>query len=653
MLRKVTFLKVCILVLSLASLTPVRAATQDVGGDFFLRNGDVYVIYGDSITDNCVYPRMIENYVLTRFPSWNVTFYNLGWSGDVARNIFRLQRDVLPIKPTVFTENMGMNDGAYSAINANTIKLYTDAYHTMIPMLRQCNPKMRIALISAVPFENQPGKYAADGAYPQTLQYLAKVKSQLAAEYNVPYIDLFTAYAKRIGYGKILYPDFILAGDGIHPNPVGQTIMGMLILKGMNAPSLIATLQFDVKDSTVKNIRAYRCEVKDAKASLDGIVSFDRLSEALPCPIEPEGEQAQRFLGVVNFADEINRDMLKIAGLTGKAYELKINGVSIGIYLADELAQGVNIAEPMKGPLWDQARAVAQATLERQAAHYTKWRNVWLKDYANITQGEYDLSNKARIALLDTQAQAAIIKQHELNHPRWVNFTLTPVAEKPVMLPAPVMISNSAALQPPRMETLDWTKKDVRMVDLRPVVNRSFADEIAGDGKGGLTDQGIKQNLGAIPVGRQVFSGVPFEIVDPAKNSDKSMVVISTRFEQKLNSAVVIPFCHKASVINFLHTGAWMPSSEKPVTVELNYSGGIKIKTQLAPGYHFADWWNPPKTLPAGVIAWRGESDKNPIGIMYTPFVNPRPELPIESITISLQEGSSSIYGLLAISYLE
>jgi lysophospholipase L1-like esterase len=628
----------------LATVTPAQAAATNCRGDFFLRDGDVYVFYGDSITDNEVYPRMLENYVLTRFPSWNITFYNLGWGGDVAKNIFRLQREVLPVKPTVFTENMGMNDGCFSPINAGTVDVYTNAYRTLIPMLRECNPEMRIVLISEVPYENQPGKYPADGAYPQTLQYLARTKEKLAREFGVAFIDLFTAYAKQIGYGKIIYPDFILSGDGIHPNAIGQTIVGMIILKSMNAPAQIAGLDLNIAGNTLDVTQAVRCKLKDVKLSSDGVVGFARLAEALPCPIEPQGEQTQRFLGLVNFADELNRDILTIAGLSCKAYELKINDVSIDIYTADELASGVNIAEPMKGPHWDQARAVARATRERQAAHNTKWRSVWLKDHSNITQGQYDLSNKARIDELDAQAQAAVKKQHELNRPKWMTFTLTPAAPKPTTLPVPVTIG----IQPPQMEPLDWSKKDVKMVDLRTPANRPFA------GESGWLDVGPKASFGAIPVGRQLFAGVPFEIIDPAKNNDKSMVVIGTRPDQKgLVSQVVIPLGHKASVLNFLHAGAWMSISDKPVVVEFAYAGGIKIKTRFAPGYHIVDWWQPPQALSNGVIAWTGICDGNPIGVMYAPVINPRPEEPIESILISLPEGSSSIYGLMAISYLE
>jgi hypothetical protein len=204
------------------------------------------------------------------------------------------------------------------------------------------------------------------------------------------------------------------------------------------------------------------------------------------------------------------------------------------------------------------------------------------------------------------------------------------------------------------MEPLDWTKKNVKTIDLRTLTNRPFAADIIGTGKGGWLEVGPKAYIEAIPVGRQIFAGVPFDIIDPAKNNDKSMIVIGTRPDQKnLASQVVIPFGHKASILNFLHTGAWMASFDRPVIVEFVYPGGIRIRTQFAPGHHIADWWWPPQTLSNGVIAWNGTCDGNPIGCMYAPLNNPRPDEPVESIIISMQDASSSIYGLIAISYLE
>src|SRR5260370_39363150 len=86
--------------LAIAAILPIRA-------EFYLKDGDKLLFYGDSITDRRVYTAMTEAYILTRFPDLRVTFINSAVSGDrvtgaaaVAIEV-RLRRDVLPYRPTV------------------------------------------------------------------------------------------------------------------------------------------------------------------------------------------------------------------------------------------------------------------------------------------------------------------------------------------------------------------------------------------------------------------------------------------------------------------------------------------------------------------------------------------------------------------------
>jgi hypothetical protein len=48
-------------------------------------------------------------------------------------------------------------------------------------------------------------------------------------------------------------------------------------------------------------------------------------------------------------------------------------------------------------------------------------------------------------------------------------------------------------------------------LDLKPIVNMDWRDEIWGDGKGGWTDQG-DNDLRQVQVGRSTLLGIPFEL---------------------------------------------------------------------------------------------------------------------------------------------
>src|SRR3981081_2324121 len=108
------------------SLLAISASLCFAQADFYLKDGDTVVFYGDSITDQRLYTTFAETYAVTRFPNLDVKFVHSGWGGDRVTGggggtiDVRLQRDVYPYKPTVMTIMLGMNDGRYKAFEPET-----------------------------------------------------------------------------------------------------------------------------------------------------------------------------------------------------------------------------------------------------------------------------------------------------------------------------------------------------------------------------------------------------------------------------------------------------------------------------------------------------------------------------------------------------
>src|SRR5512139_2523761 len=98
-------------------------AAAALAQDYYLKDGDRVVFYGDSITDQRLYTTFVETYALTRFPQRTITFVHSGWGGDRVTGgagggiDLRLQRDVVPYRPNVVTIMLGMNDGRYRAFD--------------------------------------------------------------------------------------------------------------------------------------------------------------------------------------------------------------------------------------------------------------------------------------------------------------------------------------------------------------------------------------------------------------------------------------------------------------------------------------------------------------------------------------------------------
>src|ERR1051326_3883606 len=66
----------------------------------FLKKGDRLAICGDSITEQKMYSRIMEDYLTMCVPELNVTVRQFGWSGEKAPGFLaRMTNDCLRFKP--------------------------------------------------------------------------------------------------------------------------------------------------------------------------------------------------------------------------------------------------------------------------------------------------------------------------------------------------------------------------------------------------------------------------------------------------------------------------------------------------------------------------------------------------------------------------
>ena len=79
-----------------------------------LKNGDRLAICGDSITEQKMYSRIMEDYLTMCAPQLKVTVRQFGWGGEqVPGFLARMTNDCLRFKPTIATTCYGMNDSEY------------------------------------------------------------------------------------------------------------------------------------------------------------------------------------------------------------------------------------------------------------------------------------------------------------------------------------------------------------------------------------------------------------------------------------------------------------------------------------------------------------------------------------------------------------
>ncbi len=193
-------------------------------------------------------------------------------------------------------------------------------------------------------------------------------------------------------------------------------------------------------------------------------------------------------------------------------------------------------------------------------------------------------------------------------------------------------------------------------LDLGKFANMGYWDRVAGDGKGGWTDQGrndmrmflinhvgrnnYEEDGQPTPVPpfpeENIFCGIPFYLAAPKKNNGKGVLSFGSVMAQKLMREVKgIPVGTEADLFHVLHASAWM--TDKPGTpvaeYTLHYADGSRTVLPVRAQIDICDWWN---FIPAAncQIAWAGRNKQGSVNLYLSTFRNPHPEKQIRSVDI-------------------
>ena len=357
---------------SIATATSLLcAALPCTAADFFLKNGDTVVMMGDSITEQHLYSTYVETWTLTRFPAWDLKFFNVGIGGDGAPGgNERFKRDVLAFAATAMTINFGMNDcgGPGSNFNQDQYKNFTTCMQKIADQAKAAN--IRVAWCTTTPAEVMD-EGPSVLPYIQNLEkFSAAVKEIAAANGNALFIDQFHPFVAAIDKARAANPkNRIGGGDVVHPGPPGQTLMAAEILKGMSFPPLVAAVEINASSRRVVQNR--NCTIEGLQVAADGTMQFKQKDNALP--FFPEGD-AKNILQWVPVLEQMNGYHLKVTGLKTGQYEVRLGGVKVADCAAAQLGAGVNLAAAAltAGPIADQVKAVAAAISAKNSYFHDK-----------------------------------------------------------------------------------------------------------------------------------------------------------------------------------------------------------------------------------------------------------------------------------------
>ena len=435
---KFAFRKLLFTSLALAFLTANARA-----GEFFIKDGDRVVFLGDSITEQRLYTTYLEAYALTRHPEWKLWFRNVGWGGDTSwlrqrahpdeKQLFAaddasqqkmvedsvgrgLKRDVLPLKPTVVTIKFGMNDHSYQKFREDIFKAYVRSQTELAKELEANGA--RVAFLTSQPIEDKrpdPDKDVKN----QSLRQFSDGLKEVAAKQGATFVDQFDPYMAIMMHERAADPAaFIGGGDAVHPGPAGHTIMAWAILKALGAPALVSRAEIDGAAGKVVTVEG--CRVDNIKAD-KGTVSFDRLDDALPMPVDPKAESALKLAPILQ---DLNRYELQVTGLPDGTYELSIDGESAAKASSEDLAKGWNLATSA-GAITKQAQDVLALVFQKNNLFFQRWRSVQLHEFPGWAQSpEVESKRAAELARFDSQIADTEVQINTARKPKSHHFEL-------------------------------------------------------------------------------------------------------------------------------------------------------------------------------------------------------------------------------------
>ncbi len=383
--------------LSLLILLPFRSSASDPlsekfkplpapqPGSLMLQTNDRLAICGDSITEQKMYSRIIEDYLTVCVPDLHVTVRQYGWSGERAPGFLaRMTNDCLRFKPTIATTCYGMNDHEYRTYEDRIGKNYEGKSLAIIEAFKANGARV---------IQGSPGCIGKVPTWTKTTN--ATVEDLNVNLCNLRNIGIEIAQKEKVGFADVFWPmltagrlaqekydtNYNIAGkDGVHPGWAGQTIMAYAFLKAMGLRGDIGTLEVPLKSGRVR-IRGHH-ELIPARTEPG---EFQFKSSQYPfCACEPGGAAAPAYpecdkddlskddsirsaMTLVPFNEELNRLTLIVNDASKPKYKVSWDTDSKE-FSGEQLRKGINLVAHFPiNPFSKQFAQVDAAVAAKQA----------------------------------------------------------------------------------------------------------------------------------------------------------------------------------------------------------------------------------------------------------------------------------------------
>ena len=399
------------LLLASGDHAPLAAASATIPASPLPQHARLALI-GDSITEQMLYTRYVEAYLLACAGRTDLSVFQFGWGGETAATVLnRIDRgDLDAFHPTAVTIAYGANDGGSQTWADWMRVMWTGRITAVLTAVEKRYPGITPQSVICSPtwFElNRDGTNASGvAASNDTLGRFRAIDITVAQARGCGFADLRQRMQESSTAARgVLGPAYRIGGtDGVHAGPNGHLLMAYEILTALRMSGDIATITVDSLSAASVTASPGHTVVSHADGSIT--LSSSRYPFCTDSDHATAADRLSTILPFVPFTSELNRFMLVIAHCDAPSATITWGGESHNFTRA-ELAAGVNLAAAFRHTPFDGAFATL---MERITTQEVKERDM-IKAAGDATapqKGWTDADVTARNAL-DRSTHDAIV----------------------------------------------------------------------------------------------------------------------------------------------------------------------------------------------------------------------------------------------------
>ena len=368
----------------LINFKPLKAPAPS---KLMLRAGDRLAICGDSITEQKMYSRIMEDYLTMCAPGLKVSVRQYGWGGERAPGFLaRMTNDCLRFKPTIATTCYGMNDHEYRAYEDRIGQTYRDNSTAIVEAFKANGARViqgSPGCVGKVPgWSKQPANTLE--ALNLNLCNLRNIGVEIAEKEHVGFADVFwPMLTAGVAAQRRYETNYAIAGgDGVHPGWAGHTVMAYAFLKSFGLKGDIGTFTADLKGRKLKLSSGHELvsandgtyEIRSSRYPFCACLESGQSTASYPecSKDDPSKDNSIRSaMTLIPFNADLNRLMLVAKGGSADRYRVQWGGAS-QTFTADQLARGVNLADAFPNNPFSEAFARVDAAVSAKQAYETK-----------------------------------------------------------------------------------------------------------------------------------------------------------------------------------------------------------------------------------------------------------------------------------------